>query len=126
MKYLYLLSGGAIGTLARYLVSGWTHKLYLGTFPMGTLVVNAVGSLLIGLVWGLFESSSYAGFIRTFFMIGILGGFTTYSTFSLETMALFKEGEVRIALFNILITNILAILAVFTGYFGIKLLLAKP
>lgn len=57
-KVLLLLTGGAIGTLARYGLSGLTHKFFEGTFPLGTLMVNLAGSLIIGLIWGLWESNN--------------------------------------------------------------------
>ena len=93
VKLLFLMTGGALGTIARYGVSGLAHRMTDTLFPLGTLVVNAVGSLLIGIVWALWEDSSIPGYIRTFLMIGFFGGFTTFSSFSLETLNLIRDND---------------------------------
>ena len=111
-----LLSGGALGTLARYALSGVTHRVMGPVFPWGTLVVNMTGSLLIGIIWALGEDSGMPGYMRTFLFIGFFGGFTTFSSFSLETMNLLRDGENFLALLNILANNILGILMVFAGF----------
>ena len=116
IKILLLLSGGAAGTLARYAVSGWGHKLYLGDFPIGTLLVNLIGSFIIGLAWGVWEMSNISSNMRTFIFIGILGGFTTFSSYTLETLNLFRDGEVKLGLTNILLNNILGLVLVFAGF----------
>jgi len=115
-KVLLLLSGGAVGTLLRYYFSGWAHRIYDGTFPVGTLVVNVIGSFIIGLVWGLSEQGNISSGVRTFIFIGLLGGFTTFSSFSLETMHLFRNNEIKLGLINILANNILGIAFVFAGF----------
>ena len=116
MKFLLLAAGGAIGTLLRYAVSGYTYNLLVGVFPWGTLMVNLIGSLLIGFLWGLSEIQNIPPDVRTFIFIGILGGFTTFSTFTLESFNLFREGEARLALINILASNVLGIALVFAGF----------
>jgi CrcB protein len=116
MKIVLLLTGGAIGTLARYALGGFTHKVYTGTFPMGTLMVNLLGSLVIGFLWGISESKNISPNYRTFVFIGLLGGFTTFSSYALETMNLIRENEVQQAITNILATNILGLVAVFAGF----------
>jgi CrcB protein len=119
-KILYLVAGGAIGTLARYFVSGVAQK-YMGSgFPWGTLVVNVTGAFIIGLVWGLFETVEIRSGFRIFVFIGILGGFTTFSSFALETMNLYKQGEIKMAIINILANNILAIILVFAGFIAAR------
>lgn len=123
VKILLLLAGGAIGTVSRYAVSGLTHKYYDGTFPLGTLMVNLLGSLVIGLLWGIWETANISSQMRTFIFIGILGGFTTFSTYSLETLNMFREGEVKMAIVNVLANNILGILMVFAGFFAAKSLI---
>lgn len=122
IKILLLLSGGAIGTLSRYAVSGLTHKYYLGNFPIGTLVVNLIGSFLIGLVWAISEQGNLSSNTRTFVFIGLFGSFTTFSAFSIETMNLFRDGETKLALLNVMANNILGILFVFGGFFLTKLI----
>ena len=108
-KILFLFAGGGIGTIARYLISTFTHKVYLGSFPLGTLAVNVLGSFFIGILWGIFESENMSSGLRAFLFIGILGGFTTFSSYALESYNLFKDGEVRMALLNIMANNILSI-----------------
>ncbi|MDH4028340.1 MAG: fluoride efflux transporter CrcB [Nitrospirota bacterium] len=116
-KYIILAAGGAIGTLLRYSLSGLTHKALNSTFPWGTLSVNLAGSFIIGLLWGLFELGNLSPNARNFIFIGILGGFTTFSSFALENMNLFRDGEIRLAISNILASNILGLALVFAGFF---------
>lgn len=111
-----LVVGGAIGALLRYFVSGMTHKYFEGIFPLGTLVVNLTGSFVIGILWGLLEIENVSPVLRTFLFVGILGSFTTMSTFTLESFNLIKDGEIKYALANILANNVLGILLVFIGF----------
>lgn len=115
-KLLLIAAGGALGTLLRYVVSGLDYKFSNGVFPFSTLVVNLSGSLVIGFLWGLFEQSSAPAYIRMFIFIGILGGFTTFSTFSLENFNLLRDGEFKIAFANIILTNVLGIGLVYFGF----------
>ncbi len=115
-KFLLLAAGGAIGTILRYSLSGFTYRFFSGVFPWGTLAVNLTGSLIIGLLWGFFEIENISSNVRNFIFIGILGGFTTFSTFALESLNLFRDGEVKLALTNILASNILGIVLVFFGF----------
>lgn len=115
MKIALILFGGALGSLARYGVSGWVHQKVEGTFPLGTLSVNLIGSFLIGLLWGIAESSTINPHVRTFLFVGILGGFTTFSTYSLETLNLMRDGEFKMALINLLLNNIVGIVLAFAG-----------
>ena len=117
IKLLFLMTGGALGTLARYVASGLAQRFTDTLFPLGTLVVNSAGSLLIGITWAFMENSSLPGYIRTFVLIGFFGGFTTFSTFSLETLNLVRDNEIRLAALNILANNIIGIVFVFAGFF---------
>lgn len=96
-------TGGFIGAVGRYLLGGWIHRLVpLSTFPFGTLCVNLSGCFLIGLLSGLSESRQLFGpEVRTFVFIGLLGGFTTFSSFAHETLALAGDAEFFRALANI-------------------------
>jgi fluoride exporter len=123
MKLMLLLTGGALGTFFRYLVSGLPYKYTDTIFPWGTLLVNVLGAFLIGLIWGIFEERGISPLVRTFIFIGFLGGFTTFSTFALETMNLFKEGAIKLAFLNIVANNLLCIVLVFGGFFLAKGLL---
>ncbi len=115
---LIVMAGGALGTLARYVVSALALPLS-GQMPWGTLVVNVTGSFLIGffgtltLAHGRFPVSENW---RLFVMIGICGGYTTFSSFSLQTLTLFEAGEPGQALLNIALSLTLCLIAVALGF----------
>lgn len=117
------MAGGAIGSLARYGMSGIAQRWIAGTFPMGTLTVNLAGSFIAGALWGITEYFELSPLFRLFAFIGFLGGFTTFSTFSLETMNLLRSQRYFDALLNMLASNILAIILVIAGFTGIKLII---
>ena len=110
-------AGGFVGALARYLMSGWIHRVVpVAGFPLGTLSVNVMGCSLIGLVAGLAESRQLLGpESRSFLMIGLLGAFTTYSTFGYETLALARDAEILKAIANIGLHLVLGLAAVWLG-----------
>ncbi|MBI5665555.1 MAG: fluoride efflux transporter CrcB [Nitrospirae bacterium] len=116
-KFILLAAGGAIGTILRYSLSGLTHRFLTGIFPWGTLLVNLTGSFAIGLLWGLFEIENMTSNMRTFIFIGLLGGFTTFSSFTLESFNLLRDGEIRLAVSNMLVSNIMGLALVFAGFF---------
>jgi CrcB protein len=93
MGGLYVTVGGGLGALLRYGVSGWVQGWTAGPFPWGTMTVNALGSLLLGvtLVW--LETTAVSSELRQFATIGLLGAFTTFSTFSYEAIALLRDGD---------------------------------
>lgn len=111
-------SGGFLGALARYGLSGLVHrKLPLTTFPWGTLVVNMLGCLAIGVIAGLVESRQLFGpELRTFALIGILGAFTTFSTFGYETFAMLRDDEYLRAVGNVAIQIVLGLALVWLGF----------
>ena len=117
LKIIYIASGGAIGAVVRYGMSGWVQNISQSGFPLGTLFVNTLGSLLIGLFWGLTELTPISPAIRLFFTIGFLGSFTTFSTYSVETLSLLRDKETMLGLMNIGLNNLLALVFVFGGYF---------
>ena len=110
-----IMLGGAVGALLRYLISGATYKLMGSGFPWGTLTVNLSGSFLIGMFTELFDSLIVQSELRVFILIGLLGSFTTFSTFSLESLKLIQDGQIKFAVFNILINNITGIILVIAG-----------
>jgi CrcB protein len=115
LHYLYIAVGGAVGAALRYLISGWTYAI-LGTgFPWGTLVVNLIGSFLIGLLWQLFADAAVSPNTRILILTGGLGAFTTFSTFALESLNLFRDGDIELGLANVLVSDLLGIALVFLG-----------
>lgn len=118
MKFLYIALGGAVGALLRYAIAGLPHRYFESIFPWGTLVVNFIGCFIIGVLWGAFQETSMPSTVRTFVFIGVLGAFTTFSTYGLETMNLFRDGEIKLAIANVLISNIGCLLLCFLGFTG--------
>lgn len=106
MKIVYIILGGALGALARYGVTTFSVKTYGTSFPVGTLFVNLVGCLLIGIVFGLGEVRGINPQFRLFFITGFLGALTTFSTYSLETINNANSGMTGLALVNIAVNNI--------------------
>ena len=115
-KLVLIGIGGAAGAVLRYVVSGLDYRFSYGVLPVSTLVINLSGSLVIGLLWGLFEVYPVSSHARMFIFIGLLGGFTTFSTFALENFNLMRDGEFSIAILNVLISNVLGIALVYAGY----------
>jgi CrcB protein len=124
-KLLLIALGGGIGSVLRFLISmgiqNWVHKVFF----WGTISVNIIGSFIIGIAWAFFEQHIEQENLRFFLMIGLLGGFTTFSSFSLESLTLFKSGDIKMAFSYILITNIGGISAAFLSYYAINSLIAK-
>jgi CrcB protein len=117
--YLWIALGSALGGMARYWCSGVAARLVGETFPFGTLFVNVTGSFLIGLFATLTgpDGRIFAGStMRQFVMLGILGGFTTFSSFSLQTLNLVQDGEVLQAGGNIVASVIFCLVAVWLGH----------
>ena len=110
-------AGGMVGAISRYLVGGWVHDLFGDpSFPYGTLTVNILGCLLIGLLAGLAESRHLFGAeTRAFLLIGLLGGFTTFSAFGLETVNLVRDGELLSAFSNVGLQVVVGLTAVWVG-----------
>ncbi len=121
MAYLWVAIGGALGSMARYGMSGFIAALTGSTFPYGTLVVNVTGAMLIGFLATLSGPESRY-FIpasgRIFMMTGVCGGYTTFSTFSLESANLMRDGEWTAALANIGFSVILCLVAIWIGHIG--------
>ncbi|HSA60273.1 MAG TPA: fluoride efflux transporter CrcB [bacterium] len=125
-RFLYICLGGALGTGVRYLVSGWTLRAMGPSFPFGTLGVNVLGSFLIGAIMHIAMSTSLLSpTARIFLTTGVMGGFTTYSSFNYETVQYFQDGEIFRAFLNILVMVVSCLAAGFAGLFLAKRLLVS-
>ena len=119
LNYLLVSLGGAIGSAARFWISGLVAQRYGTTFPFGTLAVNITGSFVVGIVAGMSASEGrwlLAPSARVFLIIGVCGGYTTFSAFSLQTLALAQEGEWVRAAANSIASFTLCLAAVWLGY----------
>jgi CrcB protein len=120
MAYLLVAIGGALGSMLRYASSGVALRLLGAGFPYGTLFVNVVGSYLIGIVGAITiaEGRAFTTLdFRVFVITGILGGFTTFSAFSLDTLALARGGNLGGAAANVALSLALCLTAVWLGHF---------
>jgi len=118
MSYLFIFIGGGIGAVFRVLLGGWIDSHTGQSFPWGTIVINILGSFTIGLVaFGTDVDSRYylPSIARQFIMLGILGGFTTFSSFSLQTLQLARDGEWFSAALNVTISLVLCLVGVWLG-----------
>ena len=118
-SYLYVAIGGALGSVARYWLSGVIANRFGQTFPWGTIIVNITGCFIIGLFNTLTLSEGRMAAspdLRTFFMIGICGGYTTFSSFSLQTLTLAEDGEWLYAGGNVVLSVVLCLLGVWLGH----------
>lgn len=117
IKYLIVSGGAAIGGALRYWLSDFVYKFLPANFPYGTLAVNFLGSLLLGFViFGLYDKELISQNMRLFLTIGFCGGFTTFSTFSLETVNLMKNSEFLFASLNILLNVFLCLAGTYLAY----------
>ncbi len=114
---LFVALGGALGSVCRYLLSIWTQSATQSIdFPYGTLAVNLIGCFVIGILAQLAETrSAFSSESRVFLFVGVLGGFTTFSSFGNETINLLKDGEMLNALANIAANVILGLTLVWLG-----------
>ena len=118
MVKLFLIGlAGFVGTLGRYGLSGVVAKRYGETFPLGTLAVNLIGCFLVGLLFYVMQERFLVNQnVRTIILIGLLGGFTTFSSFGLQTFTLLQDGEFAFAALNLGVSNLLGLLLVWAGY----------
>jgi len=118
VKILYLGIFGGLGCVARYMVSGWVYNIAGKSLPYGTLAVNVIGSLLLGLIMeGSLRSTMLSPELRFGITVGFMGGFTTFSTFSYETVRLLEEGSLVTAGANILLNVTVCVAAALIGIY---------
>jgi len=119
MTWLLVGVGGAIGAIARHALNHLVHQRWVSSpFPLGIFLVNIIGSIVIGAIAGVLASGRvhWSMPARTFVVVGILGGFTTFSSFSLDTLALARDGHVGLALWNVAGQVGLSLLGVWAGF----------
>ena len=121
LAYLWVAIGGALGSMGRYWLSGLVAARFGETFPWGTLVINVTGSFLIGIFAGFATPEGRLDpqsrvFVTQFLMIGICGGYTTFSAFSLQTLNLLRDREWLYAGSNVILSVVLCMIAVWLGY----------
>jgi len=119
VTYLWIALGGALGSMARFGCSSLIANWFGQTFPLGTLVINVLGSFIIGFFATLTGPDGrmlVSGDFRQFVMVGICGGYTTFSSFSLQTLTLAQDGEFFRAGLNITASVVLCLLSVWLGY----------
>jgi CrcB protein len=122
-KTIFIALAGLVGTLVRYGLAGFVARQYGETFPWGTLTVNLVGSFLAGAMFHLAEDRFLmSATLRTIIFIGLLGGFTTFSSYGLQTFALLRNGQIGLATLNVAVSNVLGLLMVWAGYVAFRAL----
>ncbi|EAT13405.1 fluoride efflux transporter CrcB [Bermanella marisrubri] len=123
MHYLAIALGGALGAMARAYVSNLAIKILGTSFPFATLTVNLLGSLLMGFVAVLiFDYLKLSGYWREVIMVGFLGAFTTFSTFSMEGLNLINSGQWQTALVYFVVSVVGSVSACFVGWYVAKLI----
>ena len=129
MIWILVGVGGALGSMARHGVNHLIQSRWLSAFPFGIFTINVVGSVAIGVVAGLAASGRWSASVeaRTFLVVGVLGGFTTFSSFSLDTLTLIRGGHLGYAMWNVGGQVVLSLLGVAAGYQAALLALSpKP
>jgi fluoride exporter len=117
-RYLLISLGAVLGANARYLVGIWSVQRFSAGFPVGTLLVNVIGSFVLGfLLTALDGRLPLPSDLRFFLAVGFLGAFTTFSSFSVETLILLRAGNVAFGILNILANNIAGLIAAMLGFF---------
>ena len=115
-QILSIALGGSIGAVMRFLMSTGIHGLLGRGFPYGTLLVNVLGSLVMGVLYELLSQRiSVSPEVRSILLIGFLGAFTTFSSFSIETVNLIEQGDIIKALLNVFLNVVLCVLAAWAG-----------
>lgn len=117
LKLLAVAAGGSVGAAIRYLIFYYFERQHSSVFPWSTLIVNLFGSLLIGFLWGYFDRYFVTTGIRLMIFVGLLGSFTTFSTYAFDVLSLFKDGEFKMVAVYLIGSNVLGIGLAFFGYY---------
>ncbi|HKR15476.1 MAG TPA: fluoride efflux transporter CrcB [Pyrinomonadaceae bacterium] len=116
-KTILIGVAGLIGTLLRHWLSAYVARQHGGTFPWGTMAVNLIGCLATGAVfYATEERLALSPTVQTVILIGLLGGFTTFSSYGLQTLTLLRDGEYALASLNVVASNVLGVFMVWVGY----------
>ena len=123
-RFLWICLGGAIGTAARYLLSGWVLDRLGPSFPTGTLTVNVIGCFLMGVLMHIgMTTQIFSPTLRLALTTGFMGGFTTYSSFNYETVSFLRDGSYLYAAMNVGLTGSICLVMGFLGLSAAKLML---
>ena len=114
-QFLWVGVGGFFGAVVRYLVSGWAQRWMIGSFPLGTLVVNVAGCFALGALMAWLDRGWLSPAMRQLLAVGFLGALTTFSTFGYETFDLLRGGEAGLALLSVAANLLVGLLAVWLG-----------
>ena len=125
MTLLFIALGGAAGSVLRYLIGGSAQHLSARGFPIGTLSVNILGCLLIGILARLFLNMQTTLELRAFLIVGFCGGFTTFSAFSHETVGLIEGGQLARAAAYVFLSVVLCIAATFAGMGAVRAVVGR-
>jgi len=125
MNYIIIIIGGGIGSLFRYFTTQIVNTVFNNKFLFGTIVVNCIGALLIGFLINIFDTYSLNMKWKLFIITGFLGGYTTFSAYSYETVNYMLNGNIKYTIINILVSNILCIVFVFIGIWFNKIIFIK-
>lgn len=123
LNYILVSAGAAIGGAFRFGISSYIQRNISVIFPYGTLVVNVVGSFILGMIMFYLNDKELIGSeLRLFLTVGFCGGFTTFSTFSYETLNLFRDSEFGLAIYNVLLNVVLCLVGIYLAYLISKII----
>lgn len=114
-NWVLIAVGGSLGAVSRYGVSRLFDTVCTGVFPLATLFVNATGSFVIGVLYVVFDRTLLSESCKAFLSIGFLGAYTTFSTYSLDTVNLMRDGVFRLGMLNLILSNGVCLLMAFFG-----------
>jgi len=118
---IYIFIGGGLGSVSRFLLGRWMSSLYQVQFPIGTLTVNVIACFVLGLIIGLADYKQILSpDLRIFWAVGFCGGFSTFSTFSMESLNLFQQSQTATMFLYIALSVLLCLMATYFGLFLIQ------